>query len=475
MRKWRKWINCIKDLPIRWKITLWSSMFLFLLFLSYNLFQYIVIDNSILNYEKQNGIHQLNEVLAFIQSDDEPLSLKQIENSEGYLSKINEKNQLIRILDRKGNVITSTSNNVSPNWQQPKTVKHQEYKVIRNHDERLLVLRSPIVTDNFTGTVEIVRNMEMSDGFMDKIFLLMLAAGVGSLIFSILGGTILAKKILSNVQALTLTMKKIKTNGLEERVPVNEKNDEFAQLGSLFNELMDSLEDSFLQQKQFVEDASHELRTPLAIIQGHLTLLNRWGKNDAAVLDKSLKSSLKEVERLTNLVQDLLELSRVENSLINPVDVEPINVLATVQHVVRNFEVLYSNYEFKIRYSHENLYVNISSRHLEQILIILLDNAVKYSKKEEKEVVIDCSLINEKVSLKVMDKGIGIPEEDIPYILNRFYRVDKARSRKQGGLGLGLAIAKRWIEKYHGTINIESKEGEGTNVTILLPLFNNSL
>ncbi len=465
----------MKDLPIRWKITLWSSMFLFFLFLSYNLFQYIVIDNGILNYEKQNGIHQLKEVLAFIQSDDEPLSLKQIENSEGYLSKINEKNQLIRILDRKGNIITSTSNNVSPNWQQPKTVKHQEYKVIRNHDERLLVLRSPIVTDNFTGTVEIVRNMEMSDAFMDKVFLLMLVAGVGSLIFSILGGTILAKKILSNIQALTLTMKKIKTNGLEERVPVNEKNDEFAQLGSLFNELMDSLEDSFLQQKQFVEDASHELRTPLAIIQGHLTLLNRWGKNDAAVLDKSLRSSLKEVERLTNLVQELLELSRAENSLINTVDVEPINVWTTVQHVVRNFEVVYSDYEFKIKHFHENLYVNISSRHLEQILIILLDNAVKYSKKEEKEVVIDCSLINEKVSLKVMDKGIGIPKEDIPYILNRFYRVDKARSRKQGGLGLGLAIAKRWVEKYHGTINIESKEGEGTNVTIVLPLFDNSL
>lgn len=465
----------MKDLPIRWKITLWSSMFLFFLFLSYNLFQYIVIDNGILNYEKQNGIHQLKEVLAFIQSDDEPLSLKQIENSEGYLSKINEKNQLIRILDRKGNIITSTSNNVSPNWQQPKTVKHQEYKVIRNHDERLLVLRSPIVTDNFTGTVEIVRNMEMSDAFMDKVFLLMLVAGVGSLIFSILGGTILAKKILSNIQALTLTMKKIKTNGLEERVPVNEKNDEFAQLGSLFNELMDSLEDSFLQQKQFVEDASHELRTPLAIIQGHLMLLNRWGKNDAAVLDKSLKSSLKEVERLTNLVQELLELSRAENSLINPVDAEPINVWTTVQHVVRNFEVVYSDYEFKIKHFHENLYVNISSRHLEQILIILLDNAVKYSKKEEKEVVINCSLINEKVSLKVMDKGIGIPKEDIPYILNRFYRVDKARSRKQGGLGLGLAIAKRWVEKYHGTINIESKEGEGTNVTIVLPLFDNSL
>ena len=232
-------------------------MFLFFLFLSYNIFQYIVIDNGILNYEKQNGIHQLKEVLAFIQSDDEPLSLKQIKNSEGYLSKINEKNQLIRILDVKGNVITSTSNNVSPNWQQPKAVKHREYKVIRKHDDRLLVLRSPIITDKFTGTVEIIRNMEMSDAFMEKVFLLMIAAGIGSLVLSILGGTILSKKILSNIQALTLTMKKIKINGLEERVPVNEKNDEFAQLGSLFNELMDNLEDSFVQQKQFVEDASH--------------------------------------------------------------------------------------------------------------------------------------------------------------------------------------------------------------------------
>ncbi|MBT2281737.1 GHKL domain-containing protein [Priestia megaterium] len=467
----RRWIKYIKDLPIRWKITLWSSMFLFFLFLSYNIFQYIVIDNGILNYEKQNGIHQLKEVLAFIQSDDEPLSLTQIKNSEGYLSKINEKNQLIRILDVKGNIITSTSNNVSPNWQQPKTVKYQEYKVVRKHDDRLLVLRSPIVTSKFTGTVEIIRNMEMSDDFMEKVFLLMIAAGIGSLVLSILGGTILSKKILSNIQALTLTMKKIKINGLEERVPVNEKNDEFAQLGSLFNELMDSLEDSFVQQKQFVEDASHELRTPLAIIQGHLTLLNRWGKNDTAILDKSLKSSLKEVERLTNLVQELLELSRAENSLINSMDVAPINVLETVQHVVKNFEVLYSNYRFRIDHSHENLYVNISSRHLEQILIILLDNAVKYSRKEEKEIVINCFIINEKVSLKVMDKGIGIPEEDIPYILNRFYRVDKARSRKQGGLGLGLAIAKRWVEKYNGTINIESKEGEGTNVTLVFPLF----
>ncbi|MCM3252510.1 HAMP domain-containing sensor histidine kinase [Priestia aryabhattai] len=471
----RRWIKYIKDLPIRWKIALWSSMFLFFLFLSYNIFQYIVIDNGILNYEKQNGIHQLKEVLAFIQSDDEPLSLNQIKNSEGYLSKINEKNQLIRILDVKGNVITSTSNNVSPTWQQPKTVKYQEYKLVRKHDDRLLVLRSPIVTSKFTGTVEIIRNMEMSDDFMEKVFLLMIAAGIGSLILSILGGTILSKKILSNIQALTLTMKKIKINGLQERVPVNEKNDEFAQLGSLFNELMDNLEDSFVQQKQFVEDASHELRTPLAIIQGHLTLLNRWGKNDPAILDKSLKSCLKEVERLTNLVQELLELSRAENSLINSMDIEPINVLETVQHVVRNFEVLHSNYRFRIDHSHENLYVNISSRHLEQILIILLDNAVKYSTREEKEVIIDCSLINEKVSLKVMDKGIGIPEEDIPYILNRFYRVDKARSRKQGGLGLGLAIAKRWVEKYNGTINIESKEGEGTNVTLVFPLFKGSI
>lgn len=464
-----KWLKHLKSLPIKWKITLWSSSFLFILFVSYNILQYIVVDHRALYFEKQNARHQLNEVLAFIQANNDPLSLEQIKENKDYLSEMNENNQLIRILDQKGNIVISVSNESSESWPLPVVGKNKEYKVIKKKGDLFLVLHSPVATSRFHGTIEIVKDMEIVDDFMKNIFLIMIVASIGGLILSFLGGTILSKKLLSNVQVMTETMKKIKTNRLEERVPVNGTNDEFAQLGTLFNRFMDDLEESFIQQKQFVEDASHELRTPLSIIKGHLNLLDRWGKNDPKVLDKSLKSSLKEVDRLIKLVQELLELSRAENSTLDPTEMSTIHLNNVIQLVIKNFEVLHSDYTFYIENNDENLYAAISARHLEQILIILLDNAVKYS-KERKEITVTCSSENNKAYIKVIDYGIGIPEQDIPYVLNRFYRVDKARSRKQGGLGLGLAIAKRWVEKYDGTLNIESKEEEGTTIIITFPL-----
>jgi two-component system sensor histidine kinase ArlS len=233
---------------------------------------------------------------------------------------------------------------------------------------------------------------------------------------------------------------------------------------------MDDMEESFIQQKQFVEDASHELRTPLAIIHGHLSLLNRWGKDDPEVLNKSLHSSLKEVDRLIKLVQELLELSRAETgTIMGPSEVNPVHVVHLIQSVKHNFELLNPDFMFSTRIEEGTQYAAVPTRHLEQILIILLDNAVKFS-AEEKNVAIACFSENETVHIQVIDKGIGIPEQDIPYVLNRFYRVDKARSSKQGGQGLGLAIAKRWIEKYNGTIGIQSKEGEGTIFTITFPI-----
>ncbi|MEC2453897.1 HAMP domain-containing sensor histidine kinase, partial [Bacillus cereus] len=289
------------------------------------------------------------------------------------------------------------------------------------------------------------------------------------LIFSFLGGILITKKLLSSVQNITDTMKRIKKNGLNERVPVRENNDELAKLSFLFNEMMDEVETSFTQQKQFVEDASHELRTPLTIIHGHLAMLNRWGKNDPAVLDKSLQSSLKEVVRLNKLVSELLELSRAESEQLHPIAAEPVHVNSVLKHVTQNFVVLQSNFQFDMKFGDDEAYVSMPSSYLEQIIIIIMDNAVKYTKEVNKYICIESSLHSGKVTIRVIDHGAGIPESDLPFVLNRFYRVDKARSRKQGGNGLGLSIAKRLVEKYNGAIKIESKENEGTIVTITLP------
>lgn len=297
----------------------------------------------------------------------------------------------------------------------------------------------------------------------------MVFAGICGLVFSFLGGILITKSFLSSVQNITDTMKRIKKNGLNERVPVRENNDELAKLSILFNEMMDEVETSFTQQKQFVEDASHELRTPLTIIQGHLSMLNRWGKNDPAILDKSLQSSLKEVDRLNKLVSELLELSRAESEQIHPIAAERVHVNSVLKQVTQNFAILQTDFQFDMKLDADEAYVSIPSSYLEQIIIIVMDNAVKYTKEANKYICIESSMRSGKIKIRIIDHGAGIPEADLPFVLNRFYRVDKARSRKQGGNGLGLSIAKRLVEKYNGAIQLESKENEGTIVTITFP------
>jgi signal transduction histidine kinase len=460
-----KWSSLTRKLPIKWKLTIWSSALLCILFVSYNILQYVVMERWSVNYEKQNSKHQLIELEAFFKEKSirTPSELKSYAQ---YFATINEKNQLIRILDDKGKPVLIVSHSVPSSWVKPKRVASLQYEITYHQQERLLILRSPMTT--FAGTIEIVRNMEMFDDFQETFFFVMVATGIGAIILSFLGGAIIAKQLLVNVQAMTNTVKRIKKNGLNERVPVNDTNDELAQLGKLFNDLMDDLEQSFLQQKQFVEDASHELRTPLTIIKGHLTMLNRWGKNDPNVLNKSLQSSLKEVERLNQLVHELLELSRAESESPDTTEWETVDVSMVIDQVIRNFENVYTDYKFrKIR--SESLYINMVARHLEQVLVILLDNAVKYGQENQKEVHISTYRMQNVAKIEVKDFGIGIPQEEIPYVFHRFYRVDKARSRKQGGNGLGLAIAKRLVEKYGGTISIESKEGQGTTVILTFP------
>ncbi|CAG9614435.1 Signal transduction histidine-protein kinase ArlS [Bacillus rhizoplanae] len=458
--------NRIRNLPIKWKLTVWSSTLLFILFFLYNILQYVIIDHWTLNYEKKQIDRQVKEIEAYFNNENTNFSADTIENSREFLANINDKNQMIRILDAKGKALVTVSRDFNPNWVVPKNVDQSETSVTRHFEDRVLVQRMPITTRTFTGTIEVGQNFEAFDHLMKLIFLVMIAACIGGLLLSFLGGTILAKQLLLSVQAITDTMNKIKTNGLKERVPIHENNDEFAKLGLLFNELMDNLETSFVQQKQFVEDASHELRTPLAIIQGHLSMLNRWGKDDPAILQKSLHSSLKEVERLNKLVSELLELSRAESEQMYPAAAEPVHVNSVIQQVTQNFELLHADFQFARQLHANQAYVSIPASYLEQILVIILDNAIKYTKEHEKYICLQSEVEEDKIKITIADHGVGIPESDLPYVLNRFYRVDKARSRKQGGNGLGLSIAKRLTEKYNGRIMIDSKEQEETKVTL---------
>lgn len=458
------------SLPIKWKLTLLSSLLLFVLFSAYTTVQYWFVEQWMIKQEKTAVRQNMREILNYFlerelsfDEDDYPL----IRN---FLEKANEPNQLIRVLDEQGRPVVTVSNDVSEQWVEPTPMDNTELVGTRYSDHRLLVMRSPLTIFQFNGTIEIVKSMERFDKLIDAFFHVMIVCGAATVILSGLGGRLLARLLLKPLQAMADTIRNIKTKGLSERARVADNDDEMAQLMKMFNRMMDQVERSFRQQKQFVEDASHELRTPVAIIEGHLAMLQRWGKNDPAVLEESLQASAQELARLKGLIQELLALTRAEADALPEENAERTEPERSIRQIVKNAAVAYPHFRFELELDTlAGVCVAISQRHLEQIMLIVLDNAVKYS-GESNIVRIAGKIENELVRLDVTDYGVGIAEADLPYVMDRFYRVDKARSGGQAGYGLGLAIANRLALRYGGTIDIRSKLGQGTTVSILLKL-----
>ena len=254
-----------------------------------------------------------------------------------------------------------------------------------------------------------------------------------------------------------------------KRLIIPKKNDEFAVVSQQFNELLDKISFYISQQKHFVEDVSHELRTPVAIVEGHLKLLNRWGKDDPEVLEESLEASLAEIKRMKTLVQEMLDLSRAPQVREQYKDATT-EVVDTLTQIVANFKVLYPDFTFVLDIdSKADLLSPIYRNHFEQVIIILLDNAVKYS-TNRKEIIVSLSTVADQVEIGIQDFGMGLSEEDKKKVFSRFYRVDKARSRERGGNGLGLSIAKELIEGYNGSISLTSHLDRGTVFKVKLPI-----
>ena len=291
-----------------------------------------------------------------------------------------------------------------------------------------------------------------------------------SAIIAIVLGYLLSNQMTKPIKKIQEIISSISEENIStKRIKVSEKNDEFAIVSEHFNELLDKISFYIEQQKHFVEDVSHELRTPVAIVEGHLKLLNRWGKDDPEVLEESLQASLIELRRMKTLVQEMLDLSRAPQVKEQYKDATT-NVTDVVKQVVHNFEVLYPDFTFVFDDDlKRDLWIPIYLNHLEQVVIILMDNAVKYS-LNRKEIIMSLSKGEEHVEIAVQDFGMGMSEEDCKKVFSRFYRVDKARSREKGGNGLGLSIAKELIESYEGEISVTTLLDHGSIFKIMLPL-----
>ncbi|MCI2171854.1 HAMP domain-containing sensor histidine kinase [Schleiferilactobacillus perolens] len=308
--------------------------------------------------------------------------------------------------------------------------------------------------------------------------LLMQIISIGSLVFVLIlaVSVYLMTKLLRPVKEMTETMAVVHDDpNTDIRLRPLRGHDELSQLVDEFNGMLDRLQRYIQQQQQFVQDVSHELRTPVAVLEGHLQLLNRWGKDDPQVLDESLDASLQELGRMKHLIQEMLDLTRADSAATtHPTAVTVITPL--LQEVYNNSKMLHPDFQIESDFDlPQSAAVQIYRNHLEQVLIILIDNAVKYS-RQRKEIHLSAATDERNVSIIVQDFGRGIAAKDVSQIFNRFYRADEARSDEDvSGNGLGLSIAHRLITEYGGQISVESAEGHGSVFRIDLPLFKGPL
>lgn len=460
----------LNKLSIKWKMTIFSAVLIFIIFIICNLIQLILIHTFTAKQEEQLLYKRAQEIQAFISDKPEGINGKNqnIYGTEKLLEKIIERDEMIRFIDNQGHEIYNISDDFPDFPNKPHPFQNGFHRM-RVDGEDLLIYSETLTIDSFKGTLVIGRNVETFEDFMEEVLWVLMLGTLLSLGLSLISGLILARKLLSPLRLMSSTMRKIQDHQFQERIPVMETKDEFSQISSIFNSMMDKIEDSIQQQKRFIEDASHELRTPLSIIHGHLSLLQRWGKNDKEILESSLNISIKETNRMVELTNDLLQLSQLEKKKDELALYTPCHANDTIDDVISNYLLIHRDLKIsKLDLLGSNPLLAISQKQLIQILMNIMDNAIKYS-GERKDITLIISDEGGKFKIEIQDKGYGISTEDLPYIFDRFYRVDKARSRNKGGNGLGLSIVKDIIEEYNGEIKADSTIGEGTTITLLLP------
>ena len=225
------------------------------------------------------------------------------------------------------------------------------------------------------------------------------------------------------------------------------------------------------ERRLFVSNVSHELRTPLTSVKSYLEALDEGALSEPVAPD-FIKVSLDETNRMMRMVTDLLHLSRIDNATSN-LDVELTNFTAFITFILNRFDKIKSQdenlkYELIRDYPITSVWIEIDTDKMTQVIDNILNNAIKYSPDGGK-ITVSMKTTDDQMILSISDQGLGIPKQDLPKIFDRFYRVDRARSRAQGGTGLGLAIAKEIIKQHNGFIWAKSEYGKGSTFTIVLP------
>jgi two-component system, OmpR family, sensor kinase len=320
--------------------------------------------------------------------------------------------------------------------------------------------------------IEVGKSYEAAGETVSTFAALLAAAIFIALLISAGGAYLLARAALSPVEKVVASARGITAGDLSKRVPVQHPKDEVGGLAATINDLLGRLEAAFARreealahQRRFVADASHQLRTPLTSIEGYARMLAEWGHDDPDTAREGAETIHKEARHMKKMVQDLLSLARGdEGAPLNP-QVHNLDALAA-EAVGASKLAVNGKRQLSHAPAREPVLASFDKERIQQAVAILVDNAIKYT-PEGGEITVHASGRNGLVRLEVSDTGMGIPKEQIPYIFERFYRTDAARSMR--GAGLGLSIARQIAEAHGGSLAVQSEVGEGSTFALQLP------
>lgn len=452
MKKWtlqRKW-------------TYASAISIFLSFLMMCIILYFSLFNWLQISEEKTAQNTLDEVTHFFQSNGPIISIQDIQKNRTLLNQLVNQQQSIRVLNNDGIEILR----INDASDFPKSFTFQTEEFIREEIDGHIIFHKVEELDFglFKGYVQISHSLDSFSQLMNYILIAMGIFALIALVLSALVGYMLSSVLLKPIKELRDEMQLAKQTKFSKSGSfVYNNEDEIGELLKIYKELMDEVSTTISRQDEFIHNVSHELRTPVQVVEGHLSLLNRWGKEERAILDESLEISLTEIQKMKLLIEEMLKLAKNEHHTMK----EATSVISVLHELQQNYFHLSPETIIEIK-GEMQVKVPVPPTALEQILRNLIENAIKYNdKKPFIKATVICNL--DHVQITVEDNGVGIERTLLPKIFERFFIVDEARTKRRGGSGLGLSIVKSLVNEYGGTISVDSEKGKWTKFYILFP------
>ncbi|WP_338817850.1 Adaptive-response sensory-kinase SasA [Moorella thermoacetica] len=456
----QKFSTWLRGIPLRWRLTAWYVFLLALILAGFSAFIYFNMSRSL-----KQGL----DSLLFSQGEQ---VLSSLDNENG-LPRLDPNLPLLPgtyfgLYDTGGKVLdTNMPADLATGFQvkgltasRPATVeiKGAEWRVL------LVPVREKGQQPYW---VLVVRSVEETEKPLDRLLLFILIAIPMTLLVAAGGGIFLARRALQPIDRIAAKARQISATDLSRRLDLPHGNDEVGHLVATLDEMLDRLDRAFQRQRQFTADASHEFRTPLAVIRSQAeAALQR--QHSPAEYRQALEIIRDQAEWMGNLVAKLLLLARSDDRM-EQMEMEPLDLGELVEGVTAEFQGMAAEKGLRlVKKIKEKVVVRGDQTRLTQLLANLVDNAIKYT--PEGEVVVSLERRGRQALLQVQDTGVGIPAEHLAHIFERFYRVDKARSRAEGGFGLGLAICDWIVRAHNGKIEVESAVGRGTTFKVWLPV-----